>query len=135
MKLSSMFEFAFGKEVNFGNEITSFPHMTTLDFSKDVSGYGFAIRNGIDADLSNVSKIFADISVPRQYLRGEIEFKTENSGNAPEQTQEISLIFGTAPYSIPKLTSPLKEIVFWFPKDSNQTTAEVFTGFRSIELI
>ena len=135
MKLSSMFEFAFGKDINFGNEIKTLPYMTTLDFSKDVTGYGFAIRNGINADLSNITKILANISVPKQILKGIIEFKTEKSGNAPEKSTNITLLFGTVSHSLPELSSSLKEIVFWFPKESNENANKIYTVFREIELI
>ena len=134
MKISSMFEFAFGKEVNFGNQINGLPYMTTLDFTKDVEGYGFAIRDGIDADLSNIESISPLLSLPQDWAHGVIEFKTENSGNAPEQTKVLNLLYQPLLYSISNLSSPLKEIVLWFPKSLNKNTGKVNIVIEEIKL-
>ncbi len=134
MKISSMFEFAFGKEVNFGNQINTLPYMTTLDFTKDVEGYGFAIRDGIDADLSKIKNISSYISTSQRSLRGVIEFKTEKSGGAPEKTAILTLPIVTTSWSIHKLSSPLKEIVLWFPKEKNSGKIDtLFNNFEATE--
>lgn len=135
MKISSMFEFAFGKEVNYGNQINTLPYMTTLDFTKDVEGYGFAIRDGVDADLSDIKYILLSICFStKQTLQGVIEFKTVDTGNASYHTKNLNLLSPATPYYIPDLASPLKEIVFWFPKETNRYSGEICTEIKEFDM-
>ena len=136
MKISSMLEFAFGKEVNFGHEIKVMPYTTTLDFTKDVEGYGFALRDGVDADLSDIKYVMLSMDFPGgQIPEGVIEFKTLFSGNAPYHTKKLKLLSPATPYFIPDLTSPLKEIVFWFPKKTNMTADKICATFKEFEIM
>lgn len=130
--VSTMLEFAYGKEVNFKNEIaTPVSEFKTLDFSKDVDGYGFAIRDGKDCNLKGIQNLFIDVLAVNK-LDGIIEFKTENSQDVPERSIPLRLDRRGWVYHVPRLSSPLKEIVIWFPKKLNKT---VHTNSIRIEFV
>ena len=130
--LLTMFEFAYGKEVNYGNEIPiPVLSLKKLDFTKDVVGYGFAIRHGKDLDLSEAKNIIIDC-YSIQKLNGIIELKTENSNGSAEHTIPLNFEKRGLVYAIPPLSSPLKEVVLWFPKQLNTHTDRVDMKFRFI---
>lgn len=130
--LLTMFEFAYGKEVNFGNEIPiPVLSLKKLDFSKDVVGYGFAIRHEKDLDLSEAKNIIID-GYSIQKLNGVIEFKTEKSNGSAEHAIPLNFEKRGLIYTIPKLSSPLKEVVLWFPKHLNPHADRVDMKFHFI---
>lgn len=133
-KLNTMFEFAFGKESNYGREINPCYLTTTLDFTKDIEGYGFAIRDGIDCNLKKTNGIVHYI-MTNEELNGFIEYKTENSKGTAEKSVRISLSGHGVYHPVPKFSSPLKEIVFFFPKQSNKSFPIIDMAIHCISLI
>jgi len=133
-KLNTIFEFAFGKDCNYGRIINPYYITTTLDFTKDVDGYGFAIRDGIDCNLKKVNGIVHYI-MTNQDLNGFIEYKTEASNGTPEMCQEIYLSVHGVYHPIHKFSSPLKEIVLYFPKECNKSFPIIDMEIYRIDLV
>lgn len=134
--INTIFSFGFGKDVNFGECVNFIDTDAFLNFNKDVVGYGYSLRNGIDANFSNKKKISITISTD-SILSGIIEFKTENSKNVAEKRKKFRIKIGQTQINekIPTLSSELKEIVLFFPKELNLTTADGTIPFIRFENI
>ena len=134
--INTIFSFAFGKDVNFGECINFIDTDAFLNFNKDVVGYGYSLRNGMDANFSSKKRISITISTD-SILSGIIEFKTENSKNAAEKRKRFRITIGQTQINekIPTLSSELKEIVLFFPKELNLTTADGTIPFIRFENI
>ena len=134
--INTIFSFGFGKDVNFGECVNFIDTDAFLNFNKDVVGYGYSLRNGIDANFSNKKKISITISTD-SILSGIIEFKTENSKNVAEKRKKFRIKIGQTQINekIPILSSELKEIVLFFPKELNLTTADGTIPFIRFENI
>ena len=134
--INTIFSFGFGKDVNFGECVNFIDTDAFLNFNKDVVGYGYSLRNGIDANFSNKKKISITISTD-SILSGIIEFNTENSKNVAEKRKKFRIKIGQTQINekIPTLSSELKEIVLFFPKELNLTTADGTIPFIRFENI
>lgn len=134
--INTIFSFGFGKDVNFGECVNFIDTDAFLNFNKDVVGYGYSLRNGIDANFSNKKKISITISTD-SILSGIIEFKSENSKNVAEKRKKFRIKIGQTQINekIPILSSELKEIVLFFPKELNLTTADGTIPFIRFENI
>lgn len=123
--VNKMFAFSFGGSQDFGREY-KIGNDFELDFTPKPVGIGLAVRDGIEADISNAKKItFKLLHSGKQ--NAVVELKTKNSGNAPEVSQEFVIRDGNArifTVSIPKLSSDLKEIVIFFPREKNDFEKE-----------
>ncbi len=130
-EIKTLFAFAFGNECNFGETICIVETDAFMNFNKDCVGYGFAIRNNLDANLKDISRV--EIILFSDYiLNGIIQFKTINSGKEAETKQkfEISLEQNRLSFNIPKLSSELNEIVLFFPKKLNYVSRDFIPFIR-----
>lgn len=136
-KIHTIFLFTLGKECDFGEMINIVETDMFLDFNKNCIGYGFAIRDKIDAYFDKKNTLILSLNTD-YILKASLEFKTENSSNTPEITKDILLKFGQNDITldIPKLSSPLKEIVLLVKKDNNSVQHGVipFIRFEHINL-
>lgn len=123
--VNKMFAFSFGGSQDFGREYKIGDDFE-LDFTPKPVGIGLAVRDGIEADISNAKEINFKLFHTRKQ-NAVIELKTKNSGNAPELSQQFVIRDGN-PRSfrvdIPKLSSDLKEIVIFFPREKNDFEKE-----------
>lgn len=127
--INTIYTFALGKKVNFGERINFIDTDMFLDFNRDVNGYGFKLCNNIDTNFDK-SRLLNISIVSDNELNGTIEFKTNN----PNETviYKIKICSGEANFDfiIPKLSSILSEVVVYFPKKSNRFRNEELPSIR-----
>lgn len=123
MFVEKMFGFAFGGKNDFGR-MTETIGQEELDFSANPIGIGYAIRNGIEANMDNSKKISFCVKVDADVeLDLTLEFKTKNSNGAPEVSKYYKVKEGVITITSPipkKLSSPLEEIVIFFPRNGKE---------------
>lgn len=132
IEVKKFFGFAFGGNNDFGEEI-ALKESKLIDFSSKPTGVGFAIRNNQEADLSNQSSMVALVTVSAD-IDLTVEFKTEKSNGTPEVSKRICLKKGENNVTalIPSdLSSPLKEIVFFFERHEREYDVEIKFNYVS----
>ncbi len=134
MLVEKSFVFSFGGAEDFGEIFKLKGKKFTLDFSPRPVGIGFAIRAGVDVeDLSFASKINLIIKSENP-INANVEFKTIASGGSPEDVEKVTICGDNEIIvEIPKLMSPLKEIVIFFPRNGREDGIKL--DFEKIELI
>ena len=121
MFVEKMFGFAFGGKNDFGRLTETVGH-EKLEFSDNPTGIGYAIRNGIEANMDRKKMVTVCLNVDSD-VDISLEFKTQNSNGAPEVSKNYEVkkgISNIASY-IPALSSPLREIVIFFPRKDGRT--------------
>lgn len=130
MFVKEMFGFAFGGKNDFGRLTETVGH-EKLEFSNNPTGIGYAIRNGIEANIDRKKMVTLCLNVDSD-VDMSFEVKTQNSNGAPEVSKNYELKKGIANISLPipeKLSSPLKEIVIFFPRKAGRTDdVNIFFG-------
>ena len=122
MFVEKMFGFDFGGEKNFGR-MTETIGREKLDFSSTPTGIGYAIRNGKEANMARKKMVTVCLDTDSD-VDISLEFKTQNSNGAPEFSKEYKVKKGCLNIAsdIPKnLSSPLREIVIFFPRKAGRT--------------
>ena len=122
MFVEKMFGFAFGGKNDF-SRMTETVGPEKLDFSSNPTGIGYAIRNGIEANMDRKKMVTLCLNVDSDVDMA-FEFKTQNSNSAPEVSKNYELKKGISNIALPipeKLSSPLKEIVIFFPRKAGRT--------------
>lgn len=140
-EINSIFAFSFGGAHPFGKVINA-EKTVRLDFPSKPTGFGFAIRNQLEFDSFSIeenSDITYEISISNSTvpLNITIEFKTFLSGNAPEKSTDLSILGNKIMIAtkIPKLSSKLKEIVFFIPLEKNSSiNNNIEITFNSISI-
>ena len=131
IEVKKFFGFAFGGNNDFGEEI-ALKESKLIDFSSK-PGVGFAIRNNQEADLSNQSSMVALVTVSAD-IDLTVEFKTEKSNGTPEVSKRMCLKKGENNVTAlipPALSSPLKEIVFFFERYERGDDVEIKFNYVS----
>lgn len=122
MFVKEMFGFSFGGENDFGRMTETVGH-EKLDFASKPTGIGYAIRNGKEANMDNKKMISVCFETDSD-IDISLEFKTQNSNGAPEVEKSYEVKKGVANIVSPipeNLTSPLQEIVIFFPRNNGRT--------------
>ena len=133
MFIEAMFVFSFGGSDDFGNPY-NIGEKFFLDFSPKPTGIGFAIRDGVDVDFGFENQIKLKISADKE-IKATVEFKTVKSYGAPEKAENVTLDKGENEIivDIPDLSSPLKEIVVFFPRNGREDSINI--SFLEVELL
>lgn len=105
-----------------------------LDFALKPTGIGFAIREGVDVKFGSENQIKLKISADKE-IKATVEFKTVKSYRDPEKAENIILKKGKNEIiiDIPELSSSLKEIVLFFPRNGRKDSINI--SFFEIELL
>lgn len=123
------FAFAFGGKNDFGRVIETVGK-EKLDFSSKPVGIGYAIRNGIEANMANQKMVTICLDTDSD-VDISLEFKTENSNGTPEVSKNYQIKKGVATIASPipeNLNSPLKEIVIFFPRNGKTDDVNISFG-------
>lgn len=122
MFVKEMFGFAFGGKNDFGRLTETVGH-EKLEFSNNPTGIGYAIRNGIEANIDRKKMVTVCINTDSD-VDMSFEFKTQNSNCSSEVSKEYEVKKGISNIAVlipEKLSSPLKEIVIFFPRKAGRT--------------
>lgn len=117
------FAFSFGGNDDFG-KVADEMNYWDINFPKTgATGYGFAVRNGIDTQIPNKGIYeFSMVFNCKTPINLTVEIKTERSGGAPETSKNFYIEDGynTIKGKIPEnLSSKVKEIVLFISKHDN----------------
>ena len=79
------------------------------------------------------------VSSSSESIYAAVEFKTANSHGSPEDSRDIIILGECVPNNfdieIPKLSSDLKEIVIFIPRDRNEHFINELITFESIGVL
>lgn len=129
MFVEKMFGFAFGGKNDFGRLTETVGH-EKLEFSANPKGIGYAIRNGKEANIDRKKVITVCFNTDSD-VDMSFEFKTQNSNGSPEVSKEYEVKKGISNIilNIPEcLSSPLREIVIYFPRKERTDNVNISFG-------
>lgn len=122
------FLFSYGGNNDMGNAIHT-GETYQVDFpTENETCYGVAFRRDVDISFEDKAKKVTIEFQSKSKLKALLEFKTEKSGGAPEESFEINANegFNSFTFPIPKLNSKITEICFCiFKKDNADLETEI----------
>lgn len=133
MFVKSFCNFGFGGNDDFF-KIVNIGESLLIDFAPKPTGIGFAIRDGVDVEFGSENQIKLKIFADKE-INATVEFKTVKSYGAPEKAENVTLDKGENEIivDIPDLSSPLKEIVVFFPRNGKEDSINI--SFSEVELL